>query len=171
MQYLHDYSKKMSPDPVEVYHDISIPGTQPSPLIRLALHILSICPNSASCERLFSTFGLIMTKLRTRISTKNLVNLAEFKLHLRDENMRLEARRNFDTACLVLSGNQQPQIPRSLRQTPLEVLLLIPIYLIPIVSTSPFCTYRSGRFANSEFDFAISAHTCLPSYHHGRERH
>lgn len=81
------------PDPVEVYHDISVPGAEPTPLIRLALRILSICPNSASCEHLFSTFGLILTKLRTRLSTRNLVNLAEFKLHLRDENMCLEVKK------------------------------------------------------------------------------
>lgn len=71
-----------------------IPGAPPPSLIRLALRVLSICPNSASCERLFSTFGLILTKLRTRLSTQNLVNLAEFKMHIRDENMRSETKKN-----------------------------------------------------------------------------
>ncbi|CAA7263740.1 unnamed protein product [Cyclocybe aegerita] len=60
----------------------------PGPLTQLALHLLSICPNSASCERLFSHFGLILTKLRTRLTKKTLVNLAEYKLHIRDEYLR-----------------------------------------------------------------------------------
>jgi hypothetical protein len=34
------------------------------PLIRIARWVLSICANSASCERLFSFFGATLTKLR-----------------------------------------------------------------------------------------------------------
>ncbi len=55
------------------------------PLIRLARHILSITVNSASCERLFSTLGNTLTKLRNRLSTQTLVSLAELKMHIRDE--------------------------------------------------------------------------------------
>ncbi|KAF8147856.1 ribonuclease H-like domain-containing protein, partial [Crassisporium funariophilum] len=81
-------SKNQSPDPLRAYEDIMIVGFEPTPLIRLAIHILSICPNSASCERLFSTFGLILTKLRTRLGKKRVVDLAECKMHVRDEHMR-----------------------------------------------------------------------------------
>ncbi|KAF4622376.1 hypothetical protein D9613_009287 [Agrocybe pediades] len=77
-----------TPDPFDVYRDITLPKVQPSPFITLAYHILSICPNSASCERLFSLFGLILTKLRTRMSKTVLVNLAELKMHIRDEYVR-----------------------------------------------------------------------------------
>lgn len=65
-----------------------MPDVDPTPLVRLALHVLSICPNSASCERLFSTFGLILTKLRTRLGKQRIVDLAECKMHIRDEHMR-----------------------------------------------------------------------------------
>ena len=56
------------------------------PLERLAYRLLSVCANSASCERLFSTFGLILTKLRSRMGNKLLLSLAELKLHIRDEH-------------------------------------------------------------------------------------
>ncbi|KAF9049172.1 ribonuclease H-like domain-containing protein, partial [Panaeolus papilionaceus] len=85
---------KESPSPLDVYADITIPGEPPCPLIKLALHILHICPNSASCERLFSTFGLILTKLRTRLSSQRVVGLAECKLHLRDRFTSKENRKN-----------------------------------------------------------------------------
>ncbi|KAF8883356.1 hypothetical protein CPB84DRAFT_1850999 [Gymnopilus junonius] len=39
-----------TPDPVCAYQDIMVPGVKPTPLIHLTLHILSICPNSASCK-------------------------------------------------------------------------------------------------------------------------
>lgn len=38
-----------------------------SGLIHLAMHILSIVPNSAATERIFSQFGVIHTKLRNRL--------------------------------------------------------------------------------------------------------
>ncbi|KIK96852.1 hypothetical protein PAXRUDRAFT_137548 [Paxillus rubicundulus Ve08.2h10] len=58
-----------------------------SPLQKLAHQVLSICAHSASCERLFSTFGTILTKLRSHLSLQNMVNLAELRLHLCDEYM------------------------------------------------------------------------------------
>ncbi|KAJ7921017.1 hypothetical protein B0H13DRAFT_1496113, partial [Mycena leptocephala] len=47
-----------------------------------------ICANSASCERLFSVFGAILTKLRNRLRTKTLTNVAELKMLVRDEHLR-----------------------------------------------------------------------------------
>lgn len=58
------------------------------PLIRLAKRILSISANSASCERLFSIFGNTLTKLRNRLGTDTLTNLAELKMFLRDQHLR-----------------------------------------------------------------------------------
>ncbi|KAF9232801.1 ribonuclease H-like domain-containing protein [Melanogaster broomeanus] len=61
--------------------------------------VLSICANSASCERLFSTFGTILTKLRSRLSLQNMVNLTELRLHLRDEYMcKMEMHERLNTA-------------------------------------------------------------------------
>ncbi|KAI0918170.1 hypothetical protein AcV5_002936 [Taiwanofungus camphoratus] len=56
-------------------------------LIKLATHLLSVCANSASYERLFSTFGLILTKLHNHMSMETLTTIAELKLHLRDEHL------------------------------------------------------------------------------------
>lgn len=74
----------MSLDPLRVWEDAIFPGEAPQGLYHLAVHILSICANSASCERLFSTLGLILTKLRTRLSNKRLLGLAKLKMHARD---------------------------------------------------------------------------------------
>jgi hypothetical protein len=78
-----------SPDPLSVYAGISpISRTTLPPLFKLAYHILSICPNSASCERLFSVFGNTLTKLRNRLGNQTLTSLAELKMHICDEHLR-----------------------------------------------------------------------------------
>lgn len=56
--------------------------------MKIALRLFAICPNSASCERLFSAFGNILTKKRTSLSTTTMTSLARLKLHLRDEEIR-----------------------------------------------------------------------------------
>jgi len=85
----HARSIGESPDPTTVYHGISpIISTSLPPLFKLANHILSICPNSASCERLFSVFGNTLTKLRNRLGHQTLTSLAELKMHIRDEHLR-----------------------------------------------------------------------------------
>ncbi|KAI6038753.1 hypothetical protein EDC04DRAFT_2603676 [Pisolithus marmoratus] len=73
------------PDPIQMYESVTFPDQDPSPLQKLAHHIFSICANSASCECLFSRFGLILTHLHSQLGLKNLLNLAELSLHLRDE--------------------------------------------------------------------------------------
>ena len=80
--------QKVTPNPITVYEGLCHPGQDPPPLIKLAMHILSICANSASCERLFSTFGNILTKLRSRLGHNTMVDLAELKMHIRDEHLR-----------------------------------------------------------------------------------
>ena len=82
--------QKVSPDPIEAYNAIKplARGAVLPPLFKLAYHILSICPNSASCERLFSVFGNTLTKLRNRLGNDTLSSLAELKMHIRDEHLR-----------------------------------------------------------------------------------
>ena len=53
----------------------------------LARRILSITANSASCKRLFSTFGTILTKHRNRLLLQNMLNQAELKSHIRNEHL------------------------------------------------------------------------------------
>ena len=69
------------------------PNHPPTPLAKLSRRILLICPNSASVERLWSVFGTILTRLRTRLGNKALVTLAELKLYLREEHLRTQAVR------------------------------------------------------------------------------
>ncbi|KAG0693166.1 hypothetical protein DFH29DRAFT_816627 [Suillus ampliporus] len=58
-----------------------------SPLQMIAQCIFSICTNSASCERLFSLFGMILTKLWSHLGLAKMLDLAELRLHLQDKYM------------------------------------------------------------------------------------
>ena len=75
-------------DPLETLASFSIPGRPDldSPFMLFARRLLSVSANSASCERLFSVFGTILTKLRNRTGNTTLANLSEIKMHIRDEH-------------------------------------------------------------------------------------
>lgn len=78
----------------ELWSGLSFPdSSQNAALVKLAMRIFSVCTNSASCERLFSSFGDILTKKRTRLSAKNLTSLAELKIHLQEEEARMGTRK------------------------------------------------------------------------------
>ena len=66
--------------------DFVIPGRPATPFYLFASRLLSICANSATCERLFSVFGTTLTKLRNRMGTSTLTSLAELKMHIRSEH-------------------------------------------------------------------------------------
>ena len=109
-----------TPDPIVVYDGITpLASTTLPPLFKLAYHILSICPNSASCERLFSAFGNTLTKLRNRLGNQTLTSLAELKMHIRDKHLRAgetkkRMKRFFGNASTVPSTQalaQQPITP------------------------------------------------------------
>jgi hypothetical protein len=106
-QYMHQsdrlFCQGTKLNPLEVWEAISHPNHPLTPLARLARRILSICPNSASVERLWSVFGTILTRLRTRLGNKALLNLAELKLYLREEHLRARSvqtrlKRSFSAA-------------------------------------------------------------------------
>ncbi|KJA22371.1 hypothetical protein HYPSUDRAFT_1084456, partial [Hypholoma sublateritium FD-334 SS-4] len=75
-------------DPLDTLSSFSIPGRPDldSPFMLFARRLLSVSANSASCERLFSVFGTILTKLRNRTGNTTLTNLSEIKMHIRDEH-------------------------------------------------------------------------------------
>ena len=116
-QTRHD---RNSPDPIMVYDGITpLVSTTPPPLFKLAYHILSICPNSASCEWLFSIFGNTLTKLRNRLGNRTLTLLAKLKMHIRDEHLhagetKKSMKRFFGKASAVPPAqavSQQPIVP------------------------------------------------------------
>ncbi|KAG1727090.1 uncharacterized protein EDB91DRAFT_1061303, partial [Suillus paluster] len=76
------------------------------PLQKIAQQILSIYPNSASCEHLFSIFGAILTKWQNWLSTQNLMLLAELKMHLHEEHIHTGAVRK----CLKWCYCENPTI-------------------------------------------------------------
>ena len=73
-------------DPLFLYQGIF--NGELTPLQKLATRLLSVCCNSASCERLFSMFGLTLTRLRSRLRPQSMVDFAELRMHLRDEHLR-----------------------------------------------------------------------------------
>lgn len=78
------------PNPLAIFNNLRIPGSSDSsPLIKLACHIFSVSTNSASCERLFSAFGNLLTKLRNRMGSGLMKNVAELGMHLRDQRKNL----------------------------------------------------------------------------------
>ncbi|KAG2355734.1 hypothetical protein BDR07DRAFT_1302396 [Suillus spraguei] len=72
-----------------MYDGIHYQDVEPTPLQKFAQRIFSICTNSASCERLFSLFSTVLTKLRSRLSLQSMTDLAELHLHLRDEYIQM----------------------------------------------------------------------------------
>ncbi|CDO74573.1 hypothetical protein BN946_scf184771.g9 [Trametes cinnabarina] len=83
-------SQCRSVDPLGLWEDTRVADRPLRPLATLACHLLSVCANSASCERLFSVFGQLLTKLRNRLGTDTLTGLTELKMHLRDEYARAQ---------------------------------------------------------------------------------
>ncbi|KAF7776812.1 hypothetical protein Agabi119p4_5205 [Agaricus bisporus var. burnettii] len=86
--------KFCSPHPVNIYNHIGFTNTAETAFTTFAKHILNISANSASCERLFSSFGTILTRLRNRLLPSNMVNIAELAAQIRDEHQRDEEMKN-----------------------------------------------------------------------------
>lgn len=83
-------------DPLAYYRGASHKDRPKTAFQDLAFRIFSICANSASCERLFSMFGNILTKLCNRLRPEVVQALAELKLHIRNEEIQLAtARKRF----------------------------------------------------------------------------
>lgn len=74
------YKKKTSEcDPIRLWELLD----HNDPLAQLAIHLFSFIPNSASCERIFSTMGNIKTKRRNRLTPQRTRDLALIKLDVR----------------------------------------------------------------------------------------
>jgi hypothetical protein len=90
--------QKRQPDPLIVLDSYSIPGHSKDTTVFLtfARRLLSVSANSASCERLFSVFGNILTKLRNRTGNSVVVDLSEVKMHVRGRETKSRLKRRFE---------------------------------------------------------------------------
>jgi len=81
--------QKRQPNPLRVLNQYTFVGREESTssFIKFAQRLLSVSANSASCERLFSVLGNILTKLRNRTGNSTLTDLGEAKLHICDEHI------------------------------------------------------------------------------------
>jgi hypothetical protein len=68
------------------------------------MRTLNICANSATCERLWSVYGVTLTKLRNRLGTQTLTSLGELKMHIRDEHIRRDTKKRMK--CLFTTRAQ-----------------------------------------------------------------
>ncbi|KAG1727642.1 ribonuclease H-like domain-containing protein [Suillus paluster] len=84
----HAEKEGVSVDPIDIWTGLSHPGSARRPLHTITQRLLSICPNSTSCEHPFSMFGAILTKWRNRLSTEMLTLLAELKMYVHEEHVR-----------------------------------------------------------------------------------
>jgi len=86
-----------------------------SPFLAFARRLLSISANSASCERLFSIFGNILTKLRNRTGNTTLLDLATVKMNLCNEHIQLgtksRLKRNFGANFQQDQTTESPATP------------------------------------------------------------
>ena len=98
-------------NPLEVYRDLSFSSEPLSPFHRLASHLLSICANSATCERLFSVFRNTLTKLRNRMGTSTLTHIAELKMHVRAEHQLNSTRTRMKRMFAARSKTASPDEP------------------------------------------------------------
>ncbi|KAH7913714.1 ribonuclease H-like domain-containing protein [Hygrophoropsis aurantiaca] len=57
-------------------------------LVKFAIRILSIVANSAGCERLYSNYGAIHTKLRNHLSEQNVHKTSVVKMDLKRQHMQ-----------------------------------------------------------------------------------
>jgi hypothetical protein len=72
-----------------------------------ARRLLSVSANSASCERLFSVFGNVLTKLRNRTGNSVIVDLSEVKMHVHDEHINGCETRGRLKQCFEADGIQK----------------------------------------------------------------
>ena len=169
-----------SPDPLKVYKGISSINGCPPPLFKLANHILSICPNSASCERLFSVFGNTLTKLRNRLGNTTLTSLAELKMHIRDEHMRdadtkKRMKRFFGAAANVsppqadIAAPEPASQAQSISPSPAAIVPSAPTTIVPsapaaIVPSAPAAIVPS---APATIISQVSSPTAISPQFHG----
>ena len=110
-----------SPEPLEVYRDLSFSSEPHSSFHRLAARLLSVSANSATCEHLFSVFGNTLTKLRNRMGTSTLSSIAELKMHVRNEHnlnsTKTRMKRMFSARSKTASADE-PLVPSVVVQPP-----------------------------------------------------
>jgi len=68
------------PDPLPMWARTQH-ASHPTPLAKLAKRLFLVCVNSASCEQLFSMFGIILSRLRSQLQPQVMTDLAELHLH------------------------------------------------------------------------------------------
>ncbi|RPA88727.1 hypothetical protein L873DRAFT_1755863 [Choiromyces venosus 120613-1] len=97
---LQEISKKDEKEADPTYIWRLVPDTS-NDLKLLALHLYPVCPNSASCERVFSSFGIIHSKLKNTLSFEKVAAIGKVKALLCEEQKNVtlwqKKRRLYET--------------------------------------------------------------------------
>ncbi|KAF1776991.1 Ribonuclease H-like domain [Phytophthora cactorum] len=120
-----EYDKKTKPD---------------SNLPVLALTILSIAVNSATCERLFSELSLIHTPKRNRLGTDKAMKLQILRQHIREKNRSEKVLPSSSNKFLrTIDARERPRIatPQNLGRAPPQTT--------NIVASTPARQLQNGR--------------------------
>jgi hypothetical protein len=112
-------------------------------IIQLAHHIFSICPNSASCKRLFSAFSNILTKVQNHMGKDTLQMLTKVKMHVHDEHlthikMKTRLKHHFGTVDLSFNQPQVGPFPPSLSSSTQPSNVMEASQIPPVSSTPGF---------------------------------
>jgi len=84
---------KVAFDPCHLLQGYTHPNHPMTDFQMIAIRLLRVICNSASVERLWSVFGNILTKQRSRTGLGTLTNIAKLKLYLREEHSRNKTAR------------------------------------------------------------------------------
>lgn len=148
-----------------MYIDFSFPGRPPSPFIRLARRLLSVCANSASCERLWSVFGATLTKLRNRLGVDTLTALSELKMHVRDEHLQKQTKERMKRVFAERS-KAQPTAPSTSQPPPPSSESLPPrstpnpvMQSTDVGDSEPEAARKSQATSNDSFRDLITRHS------------
>ncbi|KAI5998190.1 hypothetical protein EDD15DRAFT_2162292, partial [Pisolithus albus] len=145
-------AEKKHPDPLAMYEGMQYGGGEKTPLQRVAFRLFAICANSVSCERLFSMFGLTLTRLRSRLRSEAMTSLAELRLHLRDEHARSgQAKHRLKLCATTYSTGPKPGLQSADSTT--SQAATSSTSLDPQLQPSPSSPQaNTDNVANSEYD-------------------
>lgn len=120
----HQISQNQSPNPSYLW---KITGTNETfDISDLALLLFSVCPNSASCEWVFSSFDIIHTKLRNQLSAEKVTSIAKVKSYLRSRQQKPQKGKRERLDEIHYQQNQNPAEKTSSYDTDSEELIITP---------------------------------------------
>ena len=87
-------------------------------VVKLALRLFSVTPNSAGCERVFSGFGIIHAPHRSKLNAQKVHNAFTVKLDMQHDLDTSRKKRKFGTDGVSVNLSSTPQGPPNSSSAP-----------------------------------------------------